>query len=307
MRALAARRAGRWWCWPAAWPPAWAASSRRWSRRCRASPSWMRGWPSAPTGSGRAGAPLPMWLMTSHATDAPIRDGAGRASRRRPGGRLPAAGASLRLTPEGRLFRDDDGELSLHATGHGDLPDALRQSGLLEPLPGRRRPLPVDRQPRQPGRGRRSAATGLARRPRRAADRGGGGQAGRRPRRHPRPPGRAAGGARELPAAGRVRRGRGAGVQHQHLHRRRRSAGRAADAVDVVPRREDGGRTSRHPVRAADRRAHLDSSTAASCGCRARATGSRFLPAKDWDELERNRAQIAARIAPYSLPDRDRP
>ena len=39
---------------------------------------------------------------------------------------------SLRLTPEGRLFRDDQGQPSIHATGHGDLPDALRRSGLLE-------------------------------------------------------------------------------------------------------------------------------------------------------------------------------
>jgi UTP--glucose-1-phosphate uridylyltransferase len=30
--------------------------------------------------------------------------------------------------------------------------------------------------------------------------------------------------------------------------------------------------------------------------------GSRFLPAKDWDELDRNRDQIAARIAPYLDP-----
>src|SRR5207248_1587180 len=41
-------------------------------------------------------------------------------------------GTSLRLTPAGRLFRGDDGAPSLHATGHGDLPDALRASGLLD-------------------------------------------------------------------------------------------------------------------------------------------------------------------------------
>ena len=38
---------------------------------------------------------------------------------------------SLRLTPEGELFTDDDGEPSVYATGHGDLPEALRRSGLL--------------------------------------------------------------------------------------------------------------------------------------------------------------------------------
>jgi UTP--glucose-1-phosphate uridylyltransferase len=77
-----------------------------------------------------SGAPLPMWLMTSHATDGPVRealdgrlDGDSVATFRQ--------GVSLRLTPEGRLFLEDDGRPSLHATGHGDLPDALRASGLL--------------------------------------------------------------------------------------------------------------------------------------------------------------------------------
>jgi UTP--glucose-1-phosphate uridylyltransferase len=72
-----------------------------------------------------------MWLMTSHATDAAIREALGD--------RIDAdqvatftQGTSLRLTPQGRLFLDDDGLPSLHATGHGDLPDALRRSGLLE-------------------------------------------------------------------------------------------------------------------------------------------------------------------------------
>jgi UTP--glucose-1-phosphate uridylyltransferase len=78
-----------------------------------------------------SGAPLPMWLMTSDATDGPIREALGD----RLDGRLLATfrqGASLRLTPEGRLFVGDDGRPSLHATGHGDLPDALRASGLLD-------------------------------------------------------------------------------------------------------------------------------------------------------------------------------
>ena len=83
------------------------------------------------TWSERAGAPLPLWLMTSEATDAPIR--AALAER--------AAGPNvatfmqdigLRLTREGRLFRGEDGSPSTYATGHGDLPDALRRSGLLE-------------------------------------------------------------------------------------------------------------------------------------------------------------------------------
>jgi UTP--glucose-1-phosphate uridylyltransferase len=78
-----------------------------------------------------SGVPLPIWLMTSHATDAPVREAlAGRLD----GDRVAVFGqqASLRLDPQGRLFRDDDGNPSMHATGHGDLLDALAASGLLE-------------------------------------------------------------------------------------------------------------------------------------------------------------------------------
>jgi UTP--glucose-1-phosphate uridylyltransferase len=38
---------------------------------------------------------------------------------------------ALRLTPDGELFRDRDGQLSPYATGHGDLTFALRRSGAL--------------------------------------------------------------------------------------------------------------------------------------------------------------------------------
>ncbi|HET6850584.1 MAG TPA: UTP--glucose-1-phosphate uridylyltransferase [Gaiellales bacterium] len=77
-----------------------------------------------------SGATLPMWLMTSHATDGPIRDA---LDGRLDGDALATfrQGVSLRLTPEGGLFLEDDGNPSVHATGHGDLPDALRASGLL--------------------------------------------------------------------------------------------------------------------------------------------------------------------------------
>jgi UTP--glucose-1-phosphate uridylyltransferase len=78
-----------------------------------------------------AGRPVPLWLMTSDATDEPIREALTRL-------KAPAhvktflQGMSLRLTPEGALFRGADGEPSSHATGHGDLVDAVRRSGLLE-------------------------------------------------------------------------------------------------------------------------------------------------------------------------------
>jgi UTP--glucose-1-phosphate uridylyltransferase len=38
----------------------------------------------------------------------------------------------LRLTADGALFRDGSGKPSTYATGHGDLPDALIRSGLLD-------------------------------------------------------------------------------------------------------------------------------------------------------------------------------
>ncbi len=77
------------------------------------------------------GRPVPLWLMTSEPTDGPIRDALGS---RRDGERIATFEqlVSLRLTPEGDLWRDDDGAPSVYATGHGDLPDALAAAGLLQ-------------------------------------------------------------------------------------------------------------------------------------------------------------------------------
>lgn len=80
--------------------------------------------------SERYGKPIPLWLMTSDATD----DGIAAALAERgspPNVAYFVQGLSLRLTPEGAIFRDDAGEPSTYAPGHGDLPDALRRSGLL--------------------------------------------------------------------------------------------------------------------------------------------------------------------------------
>ncbi len=78
------------------------------------------------------GAPVPLWLMTSEPTDAPIAQALALA-----GGtelaRTFEQFVSLRLEHDGELFRHE-GEPSVYATGHGDLPDALRQSGLLAPF-----------------------------------------------------------------------------------------------------------------------------------------------------------------------------
>jgi len=85
------------------------------------------------TWTRRSGRPVPLWLMTSDATEAPIR-----AALKERGAPSHVAtftqDLGLRLTREGALFRGDDGQPSTYAPGHGDLPDALRRSGLLSPF-----------------------------------------------------------------------------------------------------------------------------------------------------------------------------
>ncbi len=80
--------------------------------------------------SARAGRPIPLWLMTSEAThDTTVA--ALREAHAPPHVATFQQDMSLRLTPEGELFRDAHGAPSSYAPGHGDLVDALRRSGLL--------------------------------------------------------------------------------------------------------------------------------------------------------------------------------
>lgn len=76
-----------------------------------------------------SGRKVPLWLMVSEATRAPIEAALGD---RLDGENIAVFEqcVSLRLTPEGSLFHDEDG-VSVYATGHGDLPEALEKSGLL--------------------------------------------------------------------------------------------------------------------------------------------------------------------------------
>jgi UTP--glucose-1-phosphate uridylyltransferase len=78
----------------------------------------------------RAGRPLPLWLMTSDATRAPI-EATIAAAGAQPFARCFEQGLGLRLTPSGHVFVDASGAVQTYATGHGDLVDALRKSGLL--------------------------------------------------------------------------------------------------------------------------------------------------------------------------------
>ena len=253
----------------------------------------------------RAGAPLPMWLMTSHATDAPIRAALGE---RLDGDRVAAfpQQASLRLTPQGRLFRGDDGEVSLHATGHGDLPDALHQSGLLEPFlaAGGRylwianldnlgaavdplvlgwhvdhgAPLTVE-----------------------VVDKQGGDRGGIPVRLDGRPV-----------VLENFRLPDGFDEDEVRVFNTNTFIADAAALAGLqmpwtwfrVEKTVDGRPAIQFERLIGELTSQLDSRF-----LRVPREGdrSRFLPAKDWDELERNRPQIAARIAPYSLPDRDRP
>ncbi len=78
-----------------------------------------------------AGRAVPLWLMTSEATDGPTR-AALQAAHAPPHVQTFMQDVGLRLTREGTLFRGDDGQPSTYSPGHGDLPDALRRSGLLQ-------------------------------------------------------------------------------------------------------------------------------------------------------------------------------
>ena len=78
-----------------------------------------------------SGKQPPLWLMSSDATHEKILHTLGA---RADGHRIAVfpQHISLRITPRGELFLDESGEPQVHAPGHGDLPDALRESGLLQ-------------------------------------------------------------------------------------------------------------------------------------------------------------------------------
>lgn len=75
---------------------------------------------------------VPVYLMTSFATDDAIAKLAAPHSTDARPVETFAQLVSLRLTPEGELFRDDAGKVSPYAPGHGDMSFALRRSGCLK-------------------------------------------------------------------------------------------------------------------------------------------------------------------------------
>jgi UTP--glucose-1-phosphate uridylyltransferase len=80
----------------------------------------------------RCGARIPVYLMTSFATRDEIAALANRFSTEPTPIQAFSQFISLRLTPQGEIFRDESGKVSPHATGHGDLTFALRRSGMLK-------------------------------------------------------------------------------------------------------------------------------------------------------------------------------
>lgn len=85
--------------------------------------------------AGAIGAEIPVALMTSFATDEQTR--AHTASRNLPQPLSFSQFVSLRLTPDGELFHEQDGSPSLYGPGHGDLFEALRASRTLAELRAR--------------------------------------------------------------------------------------------------------------------------------------------------------------------------
>jgi UTP--glucose-1-phosphate uridylyltransferase len=81
------------------------------------------------------GVQIPVALMTSFATDELTR--AHVSERRLPEPIWFSQFVSVRLTPEGDVFRDERRTASLYGPGHGDLLDAIRESGTLDALRGR--------------------------------------------------------------------------------------------------------------------------------------------------------------------------
>jgi UTP--glucose-1-phosphate uridylyltransferase len=77
------------------------------------------------------GVRIPVYVMTSFATHADVSRMAAEARGRGLPVETFSQAVSVRLTPDGEVFREADGRPSLYAPGHGDLTFALRSSGIL--------------------------------------------------------------------------------------------------------------------------------------------------------------------------------
>ena len=90
--------------------------------------------------AGQAGGEIPFLLMNSFATAGATADHLDETDNLGYPRRLLRSfeqSVSPRLTPDGDLYLDDQGQASLYGPGHGDFPDALRNSGTLDWLRSR--------------------------------------------------------------------------------------------------------------------------------------------------------------------------
>jgi UTP--glucose-1-phosphate uridylyltransferase len=78
------------------------------------------------------GVDVPVAVMTSYATDTATRSFLGDRGVAEP--LYFSQYVSLRLQPDGDLFRTEDGRVSLYSPGHGDFLPAIRRSGTLQTL-----------------------------------------------------------------------------------------------------------------------------------------------------------------------------
>ena len=74
---------------------------------------------------------VPVYLLASHATSELLRDAVSSSGRARVPVEIVDQTVTLRLTSGGEPYRDAAGQVSLCATGHGDLLPTLRTSGVL--------------------------------------------------------------------------------------------------------------------------------------------------------------------------------
>jgi UTP--glucose-1-phosphate uridylyltransferase len=85
-------------------------------------------------GGGGSGGP-PLLLMNSEATDKPTRDHLSSGSHFglcQEGVFCFVQSGAPRLRPDGELYRDSKGAISIYGPGHGDLVPAMRRSGALQ-------------------------------------------------------------------------------------------------------------------------------------------------------------------------------
>jgi len=75
---------------------------------------------------------IPMVLMSSYLSDGVLADVAEQLSTDRVAVETAPQNVAMRVTPSGDLFHAESGSVSVYSPGHGDLGDAIRNSGFLD-------------------------------------------------------------------------------------------------------------------------------------------------------------------------------